>query len=96
MVRPGSVECASRYTATMPEKHPKRPRDLNQWAKHMVDLATGATQEPMPSTKNQAAAELGRRGGLKGGKARAAKLTQEQRIKSARKAAKARWSSKNR
>jgi hypothetical protein len=26
-------------------KHPKRPRDLNQWAKHMVDLATGAAPE---------------------------------------------------
>jgi hypothetical protein len=26
-------------------KHPKRPRDLNQWAKHMVDLATGEVEE---------------------------------------------------
>jgi len=78
----------------MAEKHPKRPRDLNQWAKHMVDLATGAAQEAAPSHKNEAAAELGRRGGLKGGKARAAKLTPKQRIKSARKAAKARWGGK--
>lgn len=28
------------HDASMTEKHPKRPRDLNQWAKHMVDLAT--------------------------------------------------------
>ena len=44
--------------------------------------------------KNQAAVELGRLGGLKGGKARAAKLTQEQRKAIARKAANARWGNK--
>src|ERR1043166_4467532 len=41
--------------------------------------------------KDPLAVELGRRGGLKGGKARAAKLTKEQRVESARKAAQARW-----
>ncbi len=41
--------------------------------------------------KNKAAQELGRLGGLKGGKARAAKMTQEERFESARKASKARW-----
>jgi len=40
---------------------------------------------------NEAAKELGRRGGLKGGKARAAKLTQEERSNMARKAVQARW-----
>ena len=44
--------------------------------------------------KNPAAVELGRRGGLKGGKARAAKITPEERSESARKAAKARWAKK--
>ena len=44
--------------------------------------------------KNKAAQELGRLGGLKGGKARAAKMTQEERSESARKAAKARWDKK--
>jgi hypothetical protein len=44
--------------------------------------------------KNPAAVELGRRGGLKGGKARAAKMTPEVRSESARKAAKARWAKK--
>jgi hypothetical protein len=75
-------------------KLPKRPRDLNQWAKHMVDLATGAAQEPTPPAKNEAAAALGRLGGLKGGKARAAKMSPEQRKKSAKKATNARWKKK--
>ena len=41
--------------------------------------------------KNPAAVELGRRGGLKGGPARAAKMTSKERSESARKAAEARW-----
>jgi len=77
----------------MPAKHPKRPRDLNQWAKHMVDLATGAATDPTPDEgKDAAAVSLGRRGGLKGGAARAAKMTPERRAEIAKKAAKARWS----
>jgi hypothetical protein len=60
-------------------KHPKRPRDLTQWAKRMVDIATGdaTDHEPTPEDrgKDPAAVSLGRRGGLKGGKARAASLT---------------------
>ena len=43
-------------------------------------------------TKDPAAVALGRKGGLKGGKARAAKLTAKQRSESAQKAAAARWS----
>lgn len=73
----------------MPEKHPKRPRDLNQWAKHMVEIATG-TAEPQKE-KDPAAVALGRKGGLKGGKARVAKMTAERRAEIAKKAAKARW-----
>jgi hypothetical protein len=72
----------------------KRPRDLNQWAKHMVDLATGNAPEP-PSPdepKNPAVVALGRLGGSKGGKARAKKRSARQRSVAARKAAKARWS----
>ncbi len=48
----------------------------------------------MSEEKNPAAVELGRLGGLKGGKARAEKLTPEQRKEIARKAAKARWDKK--
>jgi hypothetical protein len=44
--------------------------------------------------KNAAAVALGRLGGLQGGKARAERLTPEQRAESARKAAQARWSRK--
>jgi hypothetical protein len=68
----------------------KRPRDLNQWAKRMVDLATGNSVEPN-STKDAAAVALGGRGRLKGGKARAAKMSPARRAEIARKAAKARW-----
>ena len=60
---------------------PKRPRGPNQLAKLIVDLSTGAMGEPSPltpqGTKNPAAVALGRMGGLKGGKARAAKLSPE-------------------
>jgi hypothetical protein len=34
------------------DKHPKRPRDLNQWAKRTVDLATGEAEEK-PGEKNE-------------------------------------------
>ncbi len=79
----------------MAEKHPKRPRDLNQWAKRMLDIATGevSDREPTPEEqgKDPAAVALGRKGGLKGGKARAASMTPEQRSEAAKRAASARW-----
>jgi hypothetical protein len=53
-----------------------------------------ATNEDKPEPddgKDPAAVALGRKGGLKGGKARAAKLTPEQRSEIARKAAQERW-----
>jgi len=72
-------------------KHPKRPRDLNQWAKRMLDIATGEVEDraPMPEEegKDPAAVSLGRRGGLKGGKARAASMTPEPRAKRRRRSA---------
>jgi hypothetical protein len=58
----------------------------------MVDLATGSAQEPDPNEgKDATAVALGRSGGLKGGAARAAKMTPEQCAEIARKGAKARW-----
>jgi hypothetical protein len=76
----------------MPERSPKRPRDPNQLGKLIVDLATGqASEARVDDGKDPAAVSLGRRGGLKGGPARAAKLTPAQRQASARKAARARW-----
>jgi hypothetical protein len=77
----------------MPDRSRKRPRDANQLGKLIVDIATGeADDEPIASTKDPAAVALGRRGGLKGGKARAAKMTPEERTASARRAAESRWS----
>jgi hypothetical protein len=66
---------------------------VNELARQIVDEATGeAPPAPDPDEgKDPAAVELGRRGGLKGGKARAAKMTPEQRSEAARKAASARW-----
>lgn len=77
----------------VPERSRKRPRDPNQLAKLIVDIATGDVEDRPPdyAGKNPAAVELGRKGGLKGGKARAAKMTAEERSKSAREAAQARW-----
>jgi len=70
----------------------KRPRDPNQLAKSIVDIATGQTSDEKPDDgKDPAAVSLGRRGGLKGGKARAERLTQEERKAIAAKAARARW-----
>jgi hypothetical protein len=56
-----------------------------------LDLITGEAQAEPERVKDPAAVELGRRGGLIGGKARAAKLTPEQRSEIARKAAQKRW-----
>ena len=74
----------------------KRPRDANQLAKSIVDIATGeAEDKPEDEGKDPAAVALGRKGGLKGGKARAEKLSPERRSEIARKAARARYSKKN-
>lgn len=54
-------------------------------------MATGQMEKPVAPEKNPAAVSLGRLGGLKGGKARADKLSPEQRAEIAKKAAKARW-----
>jgi hypothetical protein len=69
------------------------PRDPNQLAKMIVDMVYGeAEPEPQPErVKNAAAVALGKLGGAKGGKARAAKLSPERRSEIAKKAAAARW-----
>lgn len=68
-------------------KTPKRPRDPNQLAKMIADIATGESENIKPSPK----AEAQRQGGLKGGKSRAESLTPEKRQEIAKNAAKARW-----
>jgi hypothetical protein len=71
-------------------KHPKRPRDPAQLAKLVVDIAIGAAQDSHDSDTSPMSA-LGRAGGLRGGRARAEKLSKEQRAGIARQAAAARW-----
>jgi hypothetical protein len=71
----------------MSAKHPKRPRDPAQLAKFIVDVATGAIENHEPSAVN----EFARKGGLKGGPSRAAKLSPIQRSEIATKGAKVRW-----
>lgn len=82
----------------MPTKRLKRPRDPVQLAKLIGDIATGQVEDrtEAPETgKNPAAVALGRKGGLKGGKARWANLTPEQRAEAATLAAQARWRKKD-
>lgn len=79
------------HTSDMTTK-PKRPRDPNQLAKLVADIATGEAQDEKPGAgKDPAAVALGRKGGLKGGAARAKKLTATQRSAIAKKAATTRW-----
>jgi hypothetical protein len=69
-------------------KHPSRPRDPNQLAKLIADIATGEVQNTDPDAgKDPAAKALG----AKGGAARAAKMTPERRAEIARAAAAKRW-----
>jgi hypothetical protein len=75
----------------MPDRSRKRPTDVNKLAASIVHDATDPDDEPKDE-KNPAAVALGRKGGLKGGKARAASMTPEERSEAARKAAAARWS----
>ncbi len=80
----------------MPDRSRKRPHDANELAKQIVDEATGEVPPFDPDAgKDPAAVALGRKGGLKGGKARAAKMTPEERSAAARRAAVARWSEKS-
>lgn len=71
-------------------KRSRKPADLNKLAAAIVDEATGQAP-PVDEGKDPAAVALGRKGGLKGGKARAAKMSAKQRSEAARKAAQARW-----
>jgi hypothetical protein len=74
----------------MPERR-KRPRDFNQAAKLVIDIASGQVEDRRPTPEEQgkdpAAAALG----SKGGQARARKLTNEQRKEIAKRAAAKRW-----
>jgi hypothetical protein len=71
---------------------PKRPRDPMLLAKFIADIATGEKKDVNPDEgKNPASVAKGRLGGLKGGKARAKKLSAKRRKAIAKKAAEKRW-----
>lgn len=78
-------------------KGPGGGRDLNVTAYETMLIATGQMEKPKPEPepeKNPAAVTLGRLGGLKGGKARAAALPPDKRSAIAKKAAESRWGKK--
>jgi hypothetical protein len=69
---------------------PKRPRDPNQLAKLIVDIATGEAEDTVSDSKRNPKRK-GRAGGLKGGPARAKSLSPKKRSSIAQKAARSRW-----
>ena len=71
----------------------KRPRDPNQLAKQIVDIATGELDDIVSESKRHPSPK--RKGGLKGGKIRAKRLTKEERSTIAQGAARVRWHTKN-
>jgi hypothetical protein len=73
----------------MPKRSRKPPSDENRAAKSILDAIAKLSGED--DGKDPAAVALGRRGGLKGGPARAKAMTAEERKENARKAAEARW-----
>ena len=76
--------CGVRYTRGM-RKRSRMPADPSRLAKKIIDLATGQERDGSDAERR------GRRGGLKGGKSRARKLTAAERSEIARIAAEARW-----
>jgi hypothetical protein len=67
------------------------PSDVNQLARHLVELTTADEAEPTPEEVSKVMAALGKRGGKIGGKRRLQTMTQEERSAVALKAAHARW-----
>jgi hypothetical protein len=86
------LKVESNYTGNKTGKRGQGPPDPNQVAWRVVQQATGQMPKDEPEkVKESPRVTMGRVGGLKGGKARAAKLTPEQRKEIAQKAAKKRW-----
>ena len=80
----------------MTTKRLKRPRDPVQLGKMVGDILTGQIDDQQQAAPKKAtAAEYARKGGLKGGKARAKLLTPRQRAEIAKAAANARWKKKD-
>jgi hypothetical protein len=76
----------------MTTKRPKRPTDIIQRGKLIGDILTGQAEDQAPKPQDTSSAhEFARKGGLKGGRARALKLSPEERAEIAKAAATARW-----
>jgi hypothetical protein len=69
----------------------KRPADPIARAVQIMRIATGEAEEAQQTQKDPAAVALGKKGGLKGGAARAKALSPEERSRIAKNAAKKRW-----
>ena len=78
----------------MSDDRPKRPRDINQLAKAVVDIATGNLDESPPERELTGAQKFAQSGGRKGGRARAAALSPERRREIAKVAAEKRWAAR--
>lgn len=83
----GFAPSAGRHYLEGMTDRPKRPRDANQLAKFIVDLATGEATDALPPPK----AEAQQKGGRKGGAIRASNLPASKRSEIATNAAQARW-----
>lgn len=79
----------------MTVKQPKRPRDPNQWAKRMVDIATGNIEDREPTPEEQGKNPIAVATGREGGKIRAERMSPARRKEIALKAAGARWRKKD-
>ena len=95
-----AIDCTACHTLGMPKQSSKAKRPARDEVQAAYDVIqrviqqTEAATKPLPETaaaKNPAAVALGRLGGLKGGKARAEKLSARKRSEIAKKAAAARW-----
>ncbi|MBL8065479.1 MAG: hypothetical protein JNM34_06425 [Chthonomonadaceae bacterium] len=90
--RTGNRDVRERVSMSVPKRGKQGPEDSNEIAFRVVRESLGESENPISEDKkNPAAVSLGRLGGLKGGKARAAKLTAEERSAIAKKASNARW-----
>jgi len=69
----------------------KRPRDPNQLAKQIVEIATGEVEDTVSDARRHPESVRGRLGGLSGGAGRARKLSAKRRLEIAKKAAATRW-----
>ena len=79
------------HTQVVDKRPDRRPRDPNQLGKLMVDIMSGEVQDTVSGPKKNPAKRRGVAGGLKGGLARANKLSPADRADIARVAAEARW-----